>query len=76
MLYEDIAIEIVKEKCRELSNEDLKSIVENRCYKALEDIRAVLNDDSLNDRECFARIEKIVEIFEKMGSDGGIRHDF
>lgn len=50
--------------------------VEGKCCQTLNEIRAVLNDDSLDDRECFMKIERIVEIYEQIGSDGGIRHDF
>lgn len=50
--------------------------LEGKCYQALKEIQTVLNDDSLDDKVCFMRIEKIIEIYEKLGSDGGIRHDF
>ncbi|WP_207670651.1 MULTISPECIES: hypothetical protein [unclassified Clostridium] len=47
-----------------------------RCLTALREIRSVLDDPALDDETCFQRIEKIVAIFEKLGSDGGMRHDF
>lgn len=53
-----------------------KEIAEMRCYKALKEIREILDDNSLEDDSCFWRIEAIVSTFEKMGSDGGSRHDF
>ena len=31
---------------------------------------------SLDDAECFQRIEEIVCAYEAIGSDGGSRHDF
>ena len=46
------------------------------CYQALREIRAYLDDETLDDKECFWRIERIVEILEAHGSDGGSRHDF
>ena len=55
---------------------DAAQIVEGICYQTINQIRADLEDDSLDDPECFARIEQIVCIFEKIGSDGGCRHDF
>ena len=55
---------------------DLNKIVEMKSYETLQAIKAVLEDDSLDDPACFQKIEKIVEIFEKIGSDGGNRHDF
>jgi len=51
-------------------------IVEAECYQILQNIKAVLADDSLDDPECFLRIEKIVCLFEDAGSGGGGRHDF
>lgn len=55
---------------------DLQKIVEMKCYQALEEIKKVLDDETLDDPECFHKIEKIVCIFEEIGSNGGSRHDF
>ena len=43
---------------------DGTAIVRDRCYQALCQIKAVLEDDRLEDPVCFERIERIVEIFE------------
>ncbi len=53
-----------------------KEIVELQCYQALHKIKDILNDDTLNDSECFLKIEEIICTFEELGSDGGNRHDF
>ena len=53
-----------------------KEIVELQCYQALCQIQEIVRDDSLEDAECFERIERIICVFEQMGSDGGVRHDF
>ena len=48
---------------------------EKRATETLEEIRRVLNDDSLEDPECFQRIEAIICAME----NGGVhvnRHDF
>lgn len=58
------------------SNFDLTKILENECYKALMQIKEVISDSDLDDKECFDRIEKIVCVFESIGSNGGGRHDF
>ncbi len=55
---------------------DLCQIVENEAYKTLQKIKDILSDDSLDDPECFMKIEEIVCAFESIGSDGGSRHDF
>lgn len=54
----------------------LAELIQNRACQALEDIRKVLDDDRLDDPTCFYRIEEIVRIYEKTGSNGGSRHDF
>ena len=47
--------------------------VETECYKALQKIKTVIENDSLSDFEC---VEEIVRIYESIGSSGGNRHDF
>lgn len=54
----------------------LAELMQNRACQALEDIRKVLDNDRLDDQTCFYRIEEIVRIYEKTGSNGGSRHDF
>jgi len=51
-------------------------IVETECYNALQKIKAIIEDDSLDDEKCFAQIEEIVCVLESIGSTGGSRHDF
>ena len=53
-----------------------KEIVELQCYQTLRKIQEIVRDDTLEDKECFYRIERIVCAFEEIGSDGGVRHDF
>ena len=55
---------------------DLSNIVESESYKALQKIKAIIDDDSLRDEECFKQIEEIVRVFEYMGSNRGSRHAF
>ena len=59
-----------------LTNTEVTKIMELECYKALQKIKAILEDDSLEDSECFHRIEEIVCVFEELGSGCGNRHDF
>ena len=42
----------------------------------LEQIRQVIDDDTLSDPQCFAKNKRIICILEKAGSNGGARHDF
>lgn len=53
-----------------------KEIVEMQCYQTLRKIQEIVHDDTLEDKECFYRIERIIYAFEVLGSDGGVRHDF
>lgn len=53
-----------------------KDIVEMQCYQTLRKIQEIVRDDTLEDKECFERIEAIICAFEAIGSNGGSRHDF
>ncbi|MGM9629902.1 hypothetical protein [Butyricicoccus sp.] len=55
---------------------DAEKLLELRSDQALEQIRQVIDDDTLSDPQCFERIEHIVCILEESGSSGGARHDF
>jgi len=48
-------------------------VAELESFSALQKIKAVIEDDSLSDFDC---VEKIVCVFEEIGSGGGNRHDF
>ena len=58
------------------TSDSLVDLIELNCYQTLKKIKAIIEDDSLDDPECFYRIEQIVCAFEEIGSDGGNRHDF
>ena len=80
-LYQEIlchvfANEKIQVSFPELINTDVTEIVELECYKALSKIKAIIEDDTLADSECFQQIEEIVCAFEALGSGGGSRHDF
>lgn len=51
-------------------------IIETESYRALRQIKEIIEDDSLDDPECFQKIEAIVCAFEALGSGCGNRHDF
>ncbi len=55
---------------------DPQALVHDTAYQALKAIRLILARDDLEDPECFRRIEKIVRVFERIGSGCGTRHDF
>ena len=57
-------------------SQETMDYVEKRCFVLLERIRQILADDTLDDPECFQRIEQIVCELERSGIDCGTRHDF
>ncbi|MBR4016430.1 MAG: hypothetical protein IKK11_01280 [Oscillospiraceae bacterium] len=54
----------------------VSEIIEGTCYQTLKKIKAIIADDSLNDKECFMKIEEIVSAFEEIGDNCSGRHDF
>ena len=55
----------------------LRSIVatsETKALQALEDIFSILDDDTLDDPECFQRIAAIIRVFQGLGIYS-LRHD-
>ncbi len=81
-LYEEILFHLLKDKDAkvEVTFPGVKfsalELVESAAYCALSQIQKILKDDTLNDEECFYKIEEIVHEFERIGSGCGNRHDF
>lgn len=78
-LWQEIFSEAIRQsgtKDNQLSDFDLPKLLDSTCYIALKEIKSIIEDDTLEDEECFMRIEKIVCLLEKLGSNGGNRHDF
>ena len=70
LTYGEVKISFPEGNC------DLAKLVESESYQALQKIKAVIQDESLTDSECFMKIEEIVNVLESVGSSGGFRHDF
>ena len=79
-LYKEILIKILEKENIEIYFLNLINtpveIVEYECYKTLKKIKEIIENDTLEDKECFMRIERIVNLFEEMGSGCGTRYDF
>ena len=75
-LYEKILCETIAREVIPALNIDAAQLIEMKCYQAIQAIQQILSDDSLEDSECFYRIEEIVCALEEVGIDGGGRHDF
>jgi len=54
----------------------IAEVVEGECFQTIKKIKAIIDDDSLDDRDCFCKIEEIICALEGIGSNGGNRHDF
>lgn len=79
-LYTEILAHYLSQENAQILFPDLqlnaKEIVEMQCFQALHKIKDILHDDTLEDDECFLKIEEIIYTFEELGSNGGNRHDF
>lgn len=78
-LYKELLVNLLSQERVQVTfpgfPEDTKTLLELHCYQILQKIKAVVNDDSLDDPACFAKIEEILTVLE----DNGIsvsRHDF
>ncbi len=60
--------------CRE--RKKAGELIGEKCYKALEEIKEIIYNDELNDKECFDKIEAIIRVLEINGAKCGSRHDF
>ena len=77
-LWQEMIMAMTNEWVHLIKNdfEGVADLLNNKCYDALREIKRILEDDTLDDKECFYKIEKIVCVFEALGSNGGNRHDF
>ncbi len=78
-LYKEIMVKVLEKHTANVVFPSLKieaeKIVEQECYQALLKIKEIIEDESLNDAECFEKIEEIIRVLEFIGSNGGPRHD-
>lgn len=78
-LWQEIFCNALKEEKIEIifpQISDISSFLDSFCYRTLKEIQQIIQDDTLSDEECFMKIEEIICLFEKIGSNGGNRHDF
>lgn len=60
---------------RRLSDAEIQTLLKERSVRALAEIRRILDEDT-PDETCFEKIERVVKVYEAIGTDGGARHDF
>ncbi len=78
-LYKEIMVKVLEKKTAMVEFPGLQieaeKIVEQECYRALLRIKNIIEDERLEDEDCFWKIEEIIRTLEAFGSDGGFRHD-
>lgn len=75
-LHEQILCEIIAREVIPGLNIDSAVLVEMKCYQTIRQIYDIVSDDTLEDAECFQRVEEIVCALDELGIGGGGRHDF
>lgn len=79
-LYREILIKALENEKIEVTFPDMKvtpeELVEMKCCAALQKIKKIIDDETLTDADCYQKIEAIIQTLEKIGSNGGTRHDF
>ncbi|WP_317854297.1 hypothetical protein [Chakrabartyella piscis] len=79
-LYKEILTQILEQEeiriCFPNLQLDANKLIESASYQALQKIKLILENDYLEDNECFEQIEQILLVFEHLGSSCKNRHDF
>ncbi len=81
LLMKEILIEILSHTNINISfslpdGTDFEKLIQSDLYDTINRIRTIIRDDTLEDAECFQKIEEIVRLFEEKGIDCDARHDF
>jgi len=78
-LYREILAKVLEQEKAEIYFPDLSidatEIVSQKSYQTLMKISRIIRDDTLNDKDCYRKIEAIIQALEAIGSNGGSRHD-
>ncbi len=70
-LYEQILCETIAREVLPSLQIDYVKLLEQKCYQAIVRIRKVVEDQTLEDSECFERVEEIVCALDDLGIGGG-----
>ena len=77
-LYKELLTKLLAEYCTDIHitglNVNISELFEAKCYHVLQEIKAIIKDDSFDDYACFRRIEQIIDAMEATGSECGFRH--
>ena len=77
-LYFEILEKLLQDRDADMMQwkQTMDHAVEMKSDQALQQIKCILQDDSLTDEDCFEKIEQIVCVFEHLGSGCENRYDF
>ena len=75
-LHDQILCEAIAKEVIPQLRIDAAKLVEMRCYQTIMKIYEIVENEALDDAQCFERIEEIVTALDDLGIGGGGRHDF
>jgi len=79
-LWKEILADILSREQAQITFPNIKinpaELVEGTCFQALQKIKTILENEALEDAECFLKIEEIICTLEALGIFCGTRHDF
>ena len=75
-LYEQILCEVIAKELVPSLRIDSVKLVEMKCYQTIRKIYEIIADETLDDHDCFWRIEQIICTLEDLGIGCCGRHDF
>ena len=69
-LYKEILINLIKDNDIEITFKgiefDYNKLLEDRCYVALNEIKKVLANDTINNEDCLTKIQHIVDTYKTL----------
>ncbi len=74
-LYESALRELAANYLESLGPQEILPLAESEAVKLIAEIQGILNDEALEDPECFRRIDAIVDAFHDRGIPTD-RHDW
>ena len=63
------------DKINSINDKVLKEILENEIYQVLLKVKKTIDDETLADKDCFDKLEEILNVLEE-NNISCIRHDF
>lgn len=75
ILYKNALGELAVNYLESLEPQEIRPLAESEAVKLIAEIQGILNDEALEDPECFRRIDAIVDTFHARGIPVN-RHDW